>query len=61
LNCFKVLQAAVQSQQQLPQAQQLLQSPTGRMLGGFLISTCLSAAEAEVAAGNNSTAHVIVV
>jgi hypothetical protein len=49
--CFEIIQAAVQSQRSTPPGQQLLQTLAGRMLGGFLISTCLSAAEAEVAAG----------
>lgn len=51
LKCLHILQAALASQQRLPSEQRLLQSPTGRMLAGFLISTCLAAAEAEVAAG----------
>jgi hypothetical protein len=51
LICFQILQAALHSQRDLPQQQQLLQAPAGRMLGGFLISTCLSAAEDEVAVG----------
>lgn len=49
--CFQIIQAALQSQQHTPYEQQLLQTPTGRMLAGFLVSTCLAAAEAEVAAG----------
>lgn len=51
LLCFKIIQAALQSQSRLPLQQQLLQHPAGHMLGGFLITTCLAAAEAEVSAG----------
>jgi hypothetical protein len=50
-NCFEIIQAAVESQRGTPPGQQLLQTPAGRMLGGFLISTCLLAAESEVSAG----------